>query len=196
LGPPHTRRCGVQVGKKYDGVYSLDVFEQRMQLIIAAASTATAPLFLYLAWQNCHDPYDVPQRYIDMYPATMDAARRNMSAMITALDGGLGATVDALKTGGLWGNTLMTVHTDNGGELPYASGGSPGVPDMNGGAGNNHPLRGGKFTLWEAGLLTQGVPGVPQDPLAPSCGPLGSSPDRKSSLGNAPALVPGPLARL
>jgi hypothetical protein len=46
------------------------------------------------------------------------------------------------------------------------------------------------------GLLTQGVPGVPQDPLAPLPGPLESSPDRESATGNAPALVPGPLAAL
>lgn len=39
------------------------------------------------------------------------------------------------------------VHTDNGGELPFASGGKPGIPNENGGAGNNFPLRGGKFTL-------------------------------------------------
>ena len=30
---------------------------------------------------------------------------------------------------------------------------------------------------WEAGLLTQGVPGVPQDPLPPPCGPPGPSQD-------------------
>ena len=34
-----------------------------------------------------------------------------------------------------------------------------------------------------AGLLTQGVPGVLQDPLAPRRGPRGPPPD---SLGNAP----------
>ena len=39
-------------------------------------------------------------------------------------------------------------------------------------------------------------PGVPQDPLAPRRGPLGSSPDRGGAVGNAPALVPGPLTRL
>jgi hypothetical protein len=44
-----------------------------------------------------------------------------------------------------------------------------------------------------AGLLTQGVPGVPPDPFAPRRGPLGSSPDRESATGNAPARVPGPL---
>ena len=47
-----------------------------------------------------------------------------------------------------------------------------------------------------AGLLTQGVPRVPQDPSAPRRGPLGYSPDRESAIGNAPALVPGSLARL
>jgi hypothetical protein len=47
-----------------------------------------------------------------------------------------------------------------------------------------------------AGLLTQGVPGVPQDPFAPHRRPLISYPDRESPIGNAPALVPGPVARL
>jgi hypothetical protein len=47
-----------------------------------------------------------------------------------------------------------------------------------------------------AGLLTQGVPGVPQDSLAPRRGPLGPSPDKEIAIGNAPALVPGPLAGL
>ena len=40
------------------------------------------------------------------------------------------------------------------------------------------------------------VPGVPQDPLAPPRGPFGSSPDRESATGNAPAPAPGPLAGL
>ena len=50
--------------------------------------------------------------------------------------------------------------------------------------------------MYPAGLLTQGVPGVPQDPLAPRRGTLGPSLDRESAIGNAPALVPGSLARL
>ena len=48
----------------------------------------------------------------------------------------------------------------------------------------------------QAGLLTQGVPGFPQGPLTPRRGPLGPSLDRESAIGNAPALAPGPLARL
>ena len=50
--------------------------------------------------------------------------------------------------------------------------------------------------LYAAGLLTQGVPGVPQDSLAPRRGPLGPSPDRESPIENAPALLLGPSARL
>ena len=53
-----------------------------------------------------------------------------------------------------------------------------------------------KTVWWRTGLLTQGVSGVPQDPLAPHRGPLGSSPDRDSAIGNATTLEPGPLARL
>jgi hypothetical protein len=46
------------------------------------------------------------------------------------------------------------------------------------------------------GLPTQRVLGAPQDSLAPHRGPLGPSPDRESAIGNAPALVPGPVAGL
>jgi hypothetical protein len=45
-------------------------------------------------------------------------------------------------------------------------------------------------------LLTQGVPEVPQDPLSPLRGPLGSRLDRERAIGNIPTLVPGPLAPL
>ena len=48
-------------------------------------------------------------RYIDMYPDVSDLERRNMSAMISALDVGIGATVDDLNSTGLWAHTLMTV---------------------------------------------------------------------------------------
>ena len=63
-------------------------------------------------------------------------------------------------------------------------------PDHAQGCGNREALQ------QLSGLLTQGVPGVPRDPFAPRRGPLGSSPDRESAIGNAHGLVPGPLALL
>jgi hypothetical protein len=84
-----------------------------------------------------------------------------------------------------------------GGGRPAAegcrAGGAAAAADQ--GPDGTDPEEGGSPCA-EPGLLTQGVPVVPQDPLAPRRGPLGSSPDRESAIGNAPALVPGPLARL
>ena len=53
----------------------------------------------------------------------------------------------ALERAGLWQDTLLIYHSDNGGELPLPD----PTPELTGGAGNNWPLRGGKFTLWEGG---------------------------------------------
>ena len=39
---------------------------------------------------------------------------------------------------------------------------------------------------WRAGLITQGVPGVPQDPLAPPSGPRAPSPDSLKRTENPP----------
>ena len=55
------------------------------------------------------------------------------------------------------------------------------------------------WTIWSrSGLLTQGVPGVPQDPLAPPSGPRAPSPDSRKRTENpsgTPLLWPsGPLA--
>lgn len=93
--------------------------------------------------ENVHDPYQVPQRYVD--PSIPDGPRRNFSGMVTALDEAVLNVTLALKETGLWNNSILFVHTDNGGELPYADG-------SGGGAGNNAPLRGGKFSLFEGGI--------------------------------------------
>jgi hypothetical protein len=66
--------------------------------------------------------------------------------------------------------------------------------------GSSSGLPAAECAAWHrAAINSSGVPGVPQDPLAPRRGPLGrfgSSPDRERAIGNAPALVPEPSARL
>jgi hypothetical protein len=47
---------------------------------------------------------------------------------------------------------------------------------------------GGPFDKYYAGLLTQGVPGVPQDPFAPPPGPRVPSPDSLKRTENPPGI--------
>ena len=58
------------------------------------------PLYVYLAWNNVHDPNEAPQHYIDMHSGIKDENRRNLAAMMSALDDSLTAVVDKLKAKG------------------------------------------------------------------------------------------------
>lgn len=141
-----------QSGSAVHGVYSMDIFLAEASRVIRA-HPAEEPLYLYLAFQNVHDPYEVPQTYVDRVDnRTTDATRRKFSAMVTALDDGVAAVVAELKSAGLYENSVIFVNADNGGELPYAAELGPG-----GGAGNNWPLRGGKFSLWEGGIRARAI---------------------------------------
>jgi len=100
----------------------------------------TTPFFLYYAFQNCHEPLEVPQSYIDKYATVDNLDRRTYYAMITFVDEMIGNVVKALQTKGLWDNTLVVLSADNGG------------PTYQGGGGNNYPLKGGKISDWEGGV--------------------------------------------
>jgi arylsulfatase B/arylsulfatase I/J len=139
-------------GSAVDGIYSMDVFVSETRRVIQA-HPAFEPLYLYLAFQNVHDPYDVPQKYINgVDRRTTDATRRNFSGMVTALDDGIEAVLEELKGAGMYENSVILLTSDNGGELPFAADLGPG-----GGAGNNWPLRGGKFSLWEGGIRARAI---------------------------------------
>ena len=74
-----------------------------------------------------------------------------MHAMVKQLDSNIGTIIQTLHDTGLWDNTLVVIHSDNGGEIMTPNCG-----------GNNWPLRGGKFSNFEGGirvnaLVTGGV---------------------------------------
>ena len=102
------------------------------------AHDPSKPLYVYHAWNNVHAPNEAPQHYINKHRAIQDPNRRNLAAMVSALDDSLVAIVEKLKAKGMWDNTLLVFSTDNGGNL--------------GGSGINYPLRGGKYTFWQGGV--------------------------------------------
>lgn len=69
------------------------------------------------------------------------SCRRQYQAMLAALDRNIGRVVDALAAKGLWDDTLMTFFSDNG-----------GCVELSENAGNNFPLRGGKYGAFEGGI--------------------------------------------
>jgi hypothetical protein len=82
-------------------------------------------------------PWQVPEEYCD--PAiTTTRNKQAMFGMIRFMDEAVGNVTTAMKALGLWNNTLLVFSADNGGEQ--------------GSAGNNFPLRGGKYTDFEGGV--------------------------------------------
>merc|ERR1719433_1236933 len=103
------------------------------------------PLFLFHAFHQIHTPLEVPPGWLPQFAFLKDKNRRHYAAMVHYMDWTLGKIVTKLKQKGMWDNTLMLVHSDNGGPVYY-------LPTIGIGGANNLPLRGGKMSDWEGGV--------------------------------------------
>ncbi|ESO91397.1 hypothetical protein LOTGIDRAFT_105309 [Lottia gigantea] len=121
---------------KYYGQYAGYFFTDRSLEIIRSHDT-DIPLFLYLPFQNVHEPIQVPEEYADLYPHVGNYGRKHFSGMVSFLDESIKNITYALRDKNMLNDTLILFTADNGAELLYY--------------GNNYPLRGGKHTLWEGG---------------------------------------------
>jgi len=128
----------------FENVYSTQMLVDRAAGVIAdhAASAQSSPLFLYMSFQSVHGPCQVPQAFIDKYPADMDKGRRIFSGMVSALDEAVANLTAVLDRHSMLADSLIIFSTDNGGNLRQN--------------GNNWPLRGAKFSLWEGGTRGYG----------------------------------------
>eukprot|EP01084_Bolivina_argentea_P227470 384160_1 len=136
-----------------NGTYSGYIYGNRAMEIVKTHDQNT-PLFVYMALQNNHDPYQVPQSYMDKFPSSWDEKQIQVAGMSNFWDEMLANLTSAMKENGMWQNTLFIVSSDNGGPT-----------GTDGNAANNSPLRGGKYSMFEGGvrvvnLVTGGL--VPQ----------------------------------
>jgi arylsulfatase A-like enzyme len=98
------------------------------------------PFFLTLTFNAPHDPFQVPKSYFDRIKNVNDSVKRVYYGMIEALDDAVGSIVEKLKQLHLDNNTMIVFISDNGGAT-YTR------------ATDNAPLRGGKCTHFEGGLM-------------------------------------------
>jgi len=110
---------------------------------------ASTPLYLYLAFNAPHTPYQAPKEYVDRFPNIADPTRRTYAGMVAALDDEIGRVVAALEKKGIRDNTLLIFHSDNGGTRSAMFAGVMADMSKIKIPCDNGPYREGKGTLYE-----------------------------------------------
>jgi arylsulfatase A-like enzyme len=140
---PDTGRNAIFDGRKAvsEPQYLTDAITSRAVSFIER--NAGQPFLLYLAYNAAHTPMHATPPYLARLAHIPEGPRRTYAAMITAMDDGIGRTLDALREHGLEERTIVFFFSDNGG------------PTMQGtsiNASSNAPLRGSKRQTWEGGI--------------------------------------------
>ncbi|MCA9192404.1 MAG: sulfatase-like hydrolase/transferase [Planctomycetales bacterium] len=97
------------------------------------------PFFLCLAYNAVHSPLQAKMETFTRFNAIEDIHRRIFAAMLSDLDASVGAICRQLDELKLRQDTLVIFLSDNGGPTKELT-------------SSNHPLRGGKGSMYEGGL--------------------------------------------
>ncbi len=97
------------------------------------------PFFLYLAYNAPHTPLQATEKYLKRYADIEDEKRRTYSAMVSAVDDGVGSLLNKLEEKGIADNTIVFFLSDNGG------------PEKKN-KSDNGVLRDGKGSMYEGGI--------------------------------------------
>jgi arylsulfatase A-like enzyme len=114
------------------------------------AHDPSIPLFLYLAFNAPHTPYQAPQEYLDRYQGIADPERRAYAASITAMDDQIGRVLAVLDAKKMRDNTLVVFQSDNGGTRNAMFTGEVDMSNKKIPC-DNGPYRDGKGSLYEGG---------------------------------------------
>ncbi len=107
------------------------------------------PLYLYLAFNAPHTPYQAPEAYVERHQHLPDPTRRTYAGMVACLDDEIGRVVTALESKGIRDKTVILFHSDNGGTRNAMFAGV--MADMSKVTipCDNGPFRDGKGSLFE-----------------------------------------------
>lgn len=100
---------------------------------------AGQPFFLYLTFNAVHAPLQGAQKYLDRFSNVNEEKRRTFSAMMSAMDDGIGQVLSAVREKKIENDTLIFFISDNGGPTPQTS-------------SRNNPLHGTKGQVYEGGI--------------------------------------------
>ena len=78
------------------GLLCLSLWNQEASRIIAEHNSST-PLFLYMAFENVHDPIQAPDEYLRKYKIIKDKERRGYAAMMDVVDEAIGNITEAFE---------------------------------------------------------------------------------------------------
>lgn len=135
-----------------NGKYTEPLLVAQATAFLQRQAASKQPWFLYMPFHLVHLPNQVPDSWLERYPAAPPPANitqrvcasggaegwakcRIVLAMESALDDAVGTVMAALDANKLSSNTITVFSSDNG--APLSQGGS------------NFPLRGQKMQLWE-----------------------------------------------
>ena len=112
---------------------------------------SSSPLYLYLAFNAAHTPYQSPPEYQNRYKQIEDPSRRAYAGSITAMDDQVGRVIAALEKRHMLDNTLVVFMSDNGGTRNAMFTGAIADVSRMKIRCDNGPYREGKGTLYEGG---------------------------------------------
>lgn len=143
----------------FDKGYTTDLITNEATKFIRKNSSKSTPFFLYVAFNAPHSPLQAKEEDLELYgydknkpkitgnpldrEGRGNTERQTYSAMVTAMDRGIGNILETLNNLNILDNTVVLFFSDNGAQVNV--GGSSGL------------LRGHKGQEWEGGLRVPAI---------------------------------------